>query len=1226
MRSLLHSLLLLSVLLISCTSTFAADVNSTLASTSFCANVLSYKFVALSDGIPCQEAVEKSNFGIFPQLMSILPAQCQRDLSVYMCSYVYSPYPRLPTCSSLCTATVASCGPYLNLMSSLAVPFNCSAPSLVNGTGTTDTTNTCNAPPANAPTPTWPSVPQCANYITSGGSVCAGVIDYPVYIDSGSSFAAIESQASLVVGPTGFAFNYIPVNDTCRRTTLRQVCTLLFPRCDNTVLPNIISALSPALASIATVPFPSLPCNADCVDYSNTCSSYFTGKGFSPVVAGLLTPNCSSVGLIYVKPTTVCGAVVAAGQPDFPVSSTLLGSFPTPLGPAPLITQCNAYNTTKTSKIVNPSGQSQPMRRPSFCATVLNYTNVYVADSIPCQDVFENTLSLLPQVLSIVPQGCREALSLYTCSNTYTPYPPLPVCRSVCQNMTAQCAPFIPILSQLFPVDCTLPAFFDGVPGKTCNGPIPSVTPPPRPISPPQCVDYAASGGSFCKNVIDYPVYINSNSTLAAQEATVQRIKFTLNLIPKNDLFCQRLTMRQLCTVLFPRCNDNVVPPLFGVKLSIPFPSVPCNSECQEFMQCARYFNSSSLAVVAPILVPNCTGVGNLFISPSTTCGVVTGPGQPDFPVTSQTLGVLPIGPGIPLASTCNSYSTAKTSNISYSISCPSPLVVPDDPEDALVGGSCAVPCPLFIFTTEEYDVTNDMVYVLSIISFICTLFLLVTWLAFIEKRKQVYQLSFTFCICGVALNILAGVGAKGYGPRLGCKNNAHPSIQSPASDFCPWNGAIMHLLPLCAGVWWCVISVDLALKVYQVKFTAAQKRWKEIIYKIFGWGIPSLFTVIAAGLKGYGGSTGLSWCFFNNDSPEYVANVLFWGPIIFLFILGSSCMFFTLYTLFLSSKRTGTRKKPGWWKQYVRPILYIMEFVVVFGAVCAYKFYQVDYNTKWSESSVEFVSCLLGPGGGEELCGKHPAERPNVGFWRFVHFCIVGQGIIAFIVFGTQSSNYTLWYNLCFVEGMGWSQKSKNNGSTTDTDSSQSGPQSRSAARSVTRQDTATGASSKKSTAQSQLAAAAERAKTENANKDKEVQLAVVGTGKGGLDRARSLRSDSTAASPKPGVVRRISGSNDAPANSPASPSAQHNALSPASPSNNPHPSAVNEEDDIAMLAGARPVSSSSALPSLDRRTSTDRESDRGVATTDVNVSVDGAATGENNKVWPPAPPAAAE
>jgi hypothetical protein len=70
------------------------------------------------------------------------------------------------------------------------------------------------------------------------------------------------------------------------------------------------------------------------VDYSNTCSSYFSGKGFTGAVAALLMPNCSSVGTIYVKPTTICGSQVVAGQADFPLASTLLGYFPVPgLGP-----------------------------------------------------------------------------------------------------------------------------------------------------------------------------------------------------------------------------------------------------------------------------------------------------------------------------------------------------------------------------------------------------------------------------------------------------------------------------------------------------------------------------------------------------------------------------------------------------------------------------------------------------------------------------------------------------------------------------------------------------------------------------------------------------------------------------------------------------------------------------------------------------------------------------
>jgi hypothetical protein len=38
------------------------------------------------------------------------------------------------------------------------------------------------------------------------------------------------------------------------------------------------------------------------------------------------------------------------------------------------------------------------------------------------------------------------------------------------------------------------------------------------------------------------------------------------------------------------------------------------------------------------------------------------------------------------------------------------------------------------------------------------------------------------------------------------------------------------------------------------------------------------------------------------------------------------------------SAQKTGTRKKAGWWTQQIRPIVFILQFQIVFGFILIYR------------------------------------------------------------------------------------------------------------------------------------------------------------------------------------------------------------------------------------------------------------------------------------------------
>jgi hypothetical protein len=204
---------------------------------------------------------------------------------------------------------------------------------------------------------------------------------------------------------------------------------------------------------------------------------------------------------------------------------------------------------------------------------------------------------------------------------------------------------------------------------------------------------------------------------------------------------------------------------------------------------------SSSLSALGA----DCASSG-FYVPASSICGANPTPALADYPAGLYTLANLPlpapynalVPSGLPLEVVCNNVNItenvtqAATSLTAYSdtspqhvvVTCPAPLVFPDSPDCAINGGSCAVPCPLPTFTSDEYMMNNQAYEAWVISSFVLTTIFLATWLTFAERRKQIYVVAFA---CSTWLLSLLQLASFGQAPvnqlvRMGCKNNCKHS------------------------------------------------------------------------------------------------------------------------------------------------------------------------------------------------------------------------------------------------------------------------------------------------------------------------------------------------------------------------------------------------------------------------------------------------------------------
>lgn len=119
---------------------------------------------------------------------------------------------------------------------------------------------------------------------------------------------------------------------------------------------------------------------------------------------------------------------------------------------------------------------------------------------------------------------------------------------------------------------------------------------------------------------------------------------------------------------------------------------------------------------------------------------------------------------------------------------------------------------------------------------------------------------------------------------------------------------------------------------------------------------------------------------------------------------IGGVSMISTLFVLTKSARAAGSHR----WSHYSGALLFLVVFFVVFLSFLAYRATAYFKETEWRNAAAEFVTCLLmrRPFDPSIVCGDgagRPAMKPSASFWHYVHFIVSGNGIFAFLIYGTS-------------------------------------------------------------------------------------------------------------------------------------------------------------------------------------------------------------------------------
>ena len=320
----------------------------TLPSSSVCSSVLPYSSVSLNPAFSClsdSEYVLKQSPTLISLLYDAAPhTQCAPTLASLLCQTAYRPCESnsstasLP-CSSACGTLDVECpvevqqliiAPFL---SSLPAPLQLPALTACNSSAY-NTSASCTAPVI----PTSSSSVPAASCLGYTGTICQGVVNYPVYVPATMSVQAVEDELTASLSS---ALYVAPVANGCRDALLKQMCSLAFLPCDT-------EALQRATGLPYAYPFPRLPCASVCGGTQWSCGAFLHSY---PQLAAAVRCNTSNL----LPPFKTCSGAVVPGQPDYPYASTTFAVLTLDNTTSPVSTTCYSPPATVNVTVACPA-------------------------------------------------------------------------------------------------------------------------------------------------------------------------------------------------------------------------------------------------------------------------------------------------------------------------------------------------------------------------------------------------------------------------------------------------------------------------------------------------------------------------------------------------------------------------------------------------------------------------------------------------------------------------------------------------------------------------------------------------------------------------------------------------------------------------------------------------------------------------------------------------------
>jgi len=298
------------------------------------------------------------------------------------------------------------------------------------------------------------------------------------------------------------------------------------------------------------------------------------------------------------------------------------------------------------------------------------------------------------------------------------------------------------------------------------------------------------------------------------------------------------------------------------------------------------------------------------------------------------------------------------------------------------------------------------------------------TWVIFKQKRQQKLVLYFNVSILMIECMLLSFVidrGGTKHVAGVGCKDNSQQVDKTSDGGWCIIGGVLVLYAVMVSTGWWFFSAADLFLKIvltWRPLETSRANKMKKLTFRVGALTLPVILISIGLANNVLGAADlGVAWCQFHARNPEQknLEWAILYFPVFAIALFTFAFMISIMVSLHRSANATGTARRKGWWKRYLRPIMFLAAFLAIFLWIFVFRVIAYFETDSWLAHAADWVQCLLvdQPAGVRECAPDKPPGGPSVILWNLIHIAVAGSGIYTFMIYGIMEENFRLWAKL---------------------------------------------------------------------------------------------------------------------------------------------------------------------------------------------------------------------
>eukprot|EP01133_Synstelium_polycarpum_P016659 gene16659-19797_t len=253
-----------------------------------------------------------------------------------------------------------------------------------------------------------------------------------------------------------------------------------------------------------------------------------------------------------------------------------------------------------------------------------------------------------------------------------------------------------------------------------------------------------------------------------------------------------------------------------------------CNGafkECINVTTNGSYHGKTSIGVFVNQCFKDCK-IGQVdCLKPADSCSpTYPNSSAVEYPAVSNTFDLSSYGGPSAYVVPCLDLDTIQ-SNSSFTHVCPDPLIYRSpgtaNRKDEFKKGyryigdtDCVMPCPSPSFSKKEYDVLFGMVYGMTVIGFVCTVFNMFTY-GILNRTYDRHSIIIIFLSFSLWLITVTDIVFIKNGFDLLCPEVGRSAVQSDTT--CGITGAVFQFAIISSLMWWFALTVDLFLLVKKI-------------------------------------------------------------------------------------------------------------------------------------------------------------------------------------------------------------------------------------------------------------------------------------------------------------------------------------------------------------------------------------------------------------------------